>query len=102
MNNMPKLPTLPTIRSKGYSKCTCGCQGLTQGAFMPGHDSKLKAYVIRVERGLMNLDEFNEWPGIKSQIAKVIEMRASGKNVSFMRNVPLPEVEQAEGTGTEG
>lgn len=99
---MPALPALPTSRTASYSRCACGCQGLTQATFMPGHDSKLKAYVIRVERGAMTLADFAEWPGIAKQIEAVMKMRVEGKNPSFMRGVDLPEAPEAEGTGTEG
>lgn len=48
--SLPKLPSLP--KSKTLVRCACGCTGLTQSRFVPGHDATLKGMRIRVERGL--------------------------------------------------
>lgn len=50
MKSLPKLPSLP--KAKSLVRCACGCNGLTQNRFVPGHDSKLKGMRIRVERSL--------------------------------------------------
>lgn len=104
---LPQLPAMPSAtRARRLRGCACGCGGTTQGTFVPGHDSKLKAYVMRIEAAIMKLEDFDDWPGIKAQVERVVAMRAKGQNPTFMRNVELPEQpeqEQAEeGTGTEG
>lgn len=53
--SLPKLPSLP--KSRVSVKCACGCNGLTQSRFVPGHDSTLKGMRIRVERGLWDRTE---------------------------------------------
>lgn len=57
--------------------CECGCGGSTKNRFMPGHDSKLGAWVLRVERGVMRLDEIPH-DGIKAAVARVLERRTAG------------------------
>ena len=52
MNNMPKLPSLPKL--KAQVKCACGCNGLTQSRFVPGHDSKLYGAIKRVKAGVFD------------------------------------------------
>ena len=52
MSNMPKLPKLPSLKS--LSRCECGCTGLTQSRFVPGHDSKLAGMIKRVKAGVWN------------------------------------------------
>jgi hypothetical protein len=55
-----KLPSLPALaRSpRPLVRCACGCFGLTQRRFVPGHDAKLAAWVKRVERGVLGADPF--------------------------------------------
>lgn len=90
--NLPALPSLPgSSRTGRLSACFCGCGGTTQATFMPGHDSVLKAWVIRVERGVVALTELNDFPGLKRRVAEVVKARSEGKNPTFMRNVELPE-----------
>lgn len=57
---MPELPALPSLPRKGKAprKCECGCQQLTRGGrFVPGHDAKVLAWAIRVERGVVNIED---------------------------------------------
>ena len=56
--NLVRLPALPSgTRSKVYVDCKCGCGGQTQSTFVPGHDSRLRGWILRVERGVMTLAE---------------------------------------------
>lgn len=50
MKNAPKLPSLPKMKS--LSRCACGCDGLTQSRFVPGHDSKLYGMIKRIKAGV--------------------------------------------------
>lgn len=56
--SVPVLPVLPRSASRrgGSGTCLCGCPGTTGGRFVPGHDSKLLAWVLHVERGTVTLD----------------------------------------------
>lgn len=41
--------------------CACGCGKSTKGGkFLPGHDSKLRAYIEKSVGGLLNLKEIIE------------------------------------------
>jgi hypothetical protein len=51
--------------------CECGCGGATQRRFVPGHDSILRAWVMRVERGVIGLDEIPH-DGIRASVARVL------------------------------
>lgn len=95
--SLPQLPSLPSSsRPRRLRACFCGCGGTTASTFCPGHDATLKAWVIRVERGIVALEDIGH-AGLARQVAAIVALRASGKNVTFMRNVELPEpVEQTE------
>jgi hypothetical protein len=99
MAHLPSLPSLPSAsRARRLSACFCGCGTPTASTFAPGHDSTLKAWVIRVERGVIGIGDIDH-DGLQSRVAQVVALRASGKNVSFMRNVALPEVAEVEQAG---
>jgi hypothetical protein len=52
--NLPALPKLPKMRKGGSGICLCGCGAATSGGrFAPGHDARLLAVVLRIERGIM-------------------------------------------------
>lgn len=96
--SLPALPSLPSAsRARRLRACACGCGGTTQGTFVPGHDSTLKAWVIRVERGIIDATpEDIPHAGLLAAVKNVLAIRASGKNVTFMRNVDLPVREEAK------
>lgn len=57
---VPKLAPLPKMpkaarKPKPLHACACGCGGTTAGRFAPGHDSRLKGWALRVERGVVKL-----------------------------------------------
>lgn len=59
--DLPSLPALPKTRSrkeKPLKPCECGCGGQTKSKYAPGHDSYMRGAALRVERGLMTLDDF--------------------------------------------
>lgn len=49
-NSLPKLPSLPKIRTR--VACACGCGTLCGNRFAPGHDAKLVGYVKRINAGV--------------------------------------------------
>lgn len=54
--NLPALPKLPKLPRKAKAKntaCGCGCGLMVARRFAPGHDGRLHAWVLRVERGLI-------------------------------------------------
>ena len=58
MNKKPlsPLPPLPSSsRRRPVVACACGCGGDTQRRFVPGHDSRLRGWMLRVERGILTL-----------------------------------------------
>lgn len=58
-NAMPTLPTMPKANRKAKPEhdCFCGCGGRTKSTWTPGHDGRATGWAIRVERGIMKLDE---------------------------------------------
>jgi hypothetical protein len=55
--------------------CECGCGGLTQRRFVPGHDSILRAWVTRVERSVIDLNDIPH-DGIRAAVAQVLSQRS--------------------------
>jgi hypothetical protein len=59
-HGLPALPKLPKAarKPKPPKPCECGCGGQTRGGrFLPGHDARLHAWALRVERGHMKANE---------------------------------------------
>ncbi len=54
LTSLPGLPSLPSIKAR--RPCACGCAGLTQSRFMPGHDAKLYGWVRRAKAGVFAPD----------------------------------------------
>lgn len=54
-NKLASLPSLPRLpkKVKPMHRCECGCPGLTQSRFVPGHDARLHGWKLRVERALL-------------------------------------------------
>lgn len=63
-----KLPRLPRKPKPAVNACSCGCGTLVARRFVPGHDAKLHAWVIRVERGLLKLAEIKH-EGVRAAVA---------------------------------
>ncbi len=92
MKSMPKLPSMPKLKSQ--NKCACGCPGITGNRFVPGHDSKLKGMRLRVEAGVWNpnakgdvdaqLDALAEFMGPSYAIATAEEMRVDWTEESWL------------------
>lgn len=66
-NPTRKSESAPT-KAKGKTKnfCWCGCGGLTNGKFVPGHDARFHSLAKQVARGLV--DE-NDLPPVPCQEA---------------------------------
>lgn len=52
---LPPLPRAPRASKPASNPCACGCGHLTKSTFVPGHDSRLRGWVVRVERGVVAL-----------------------------------------------
>lgn len=65
---LPKLPRLPRKPKAAVNPCQCGCGTLVARRFVPGHDAKLHAWAIRVERGLLKLTEIKH-EGVRAAVA---------------------------------
>ena len=94
------LPPMPRKRSSKKSvprDCACGCGGKTRGGdYIPGHDSKLKAWLLRVERGVMKISDI-EHEGTRNAVKRVMkaggmEAVAVGKKKSAVADKSKPPV----------
>ena len=67
---LPKMPKAAR-KPKALVPCGCGCGGTTTRSFAPGHDSRLKGWVLRVERGVVKLADIpdGERQAVKAAIA---------------------------------
>lgn len=76
-SGLPKLPRLPRARkAKPPKPCECGCGGMTMGGrFIPGHDSRLKGWAIRIERNLIKYADIPD-EGVRKAVQKL--MKAGG------------------------
>lgn len=99
MSNMPKLPSLPKLKS--VNKCACGCKGLTQSRFVPGHDSKLYGMVKRIEHGVWakggdvtaQLDAIANWDGFGPEFAQAA---ADHMGIEWSADAWIERLEAAE------
>lgn len=74
---LPKLPRAPR-KPKPAQICQCGCGNQTKGGrFVPGHDARLHAWVLRVQRGVIKLNEIEhegERAAVKAHIQATAEV----------------------------
>ena len=54
---LPALPKMARMPRPKTNKCVCGCGQPTGNRFVPGHDSRLRGWVLRLERGLVKPEE---------------------------------------------
>lgn len=59
MATLTTMPTMPKAgrKAKPIHDCFCGCGMPTRSTWTPGHDGRATGWAIRVERGIMKLDE---------------------------------------------
>lgn len=71
-----KLPPLPRAKAKPKTlkPCECGCGGQTTKRFVPGHDSRQRGWVLRVERGYVKLSEIPD--GERQAVAAVLRAKS--------------------------
>jgi hypothetical protein len=63
LKSLPKLPSLPKLAKK-LNSCECGCGGFTGNRFVPGHDSRLKGWQIRITRTDADGNTLVQWEDI--------------------------------------
>ena len=92
-NTRKPLPVLPslTTRIHAWVDCRCGCGQQTQRTFAPGHDARLKGLIVRVVRGVMTLQEIEEWGGERTR--KAVEEGIADKALLRRWNIEIPTVE---------
>lgn len=56
MDKMTPMPRL-SKKAKTQTACVCGCGGMTGGTWVSGHDGRAMGWAIRVERGILQLEE---------------------------------------------
>jgi hypothetical protein len=91
---LPNLPSMPKGRAiSNWAKCRCGCGGNTQSTFVPGHDARLRGLMLRTLRGIMTLEQVEEWGGIGTR--KAVESALRDANIIARWNLQ-PEIEAAK------
>lgn len=72
---LPALPPMPKAarKPKPAKVCECGCGGSTRGGrFIPGHDSYLKSWALRVERGVVAIADVPD--GHREAVEKLLKI----------------------------
>lgn len=89
-NSLPSLPSVARVRP--LFSCTCGCGLLTQRAFTPGHDARLKGLIIRVVRGVMTLEDVRTWAEDRGD-QTVAAVKKAMANAALMKrwNIVIPK-----------
>lgn len=77
---MAALPALPRAgrRAKAIVPCACGCGMGTKGTWHPGHDGRATGWAVRVERGMLKLEDVpaNERAGAAIMLRRRAEAAA--------------------------
>jgi hypothetical protein len=82
---LPALPKMARMPRPKINKCECGCGHLTGNRFVPGHDSRLRGWVLRLERGLVTPDQIPQG----EREAAMRELTKQGKAANtIVENVP--------------
>lgn len=102
-NRMPSLPSLPKIKTS--VRCACGCTGLTQSRFVPGHDAKLLGRVRRVKAGVFDkenptdltaqLDASLTWLTVGEVEATAEEMGIKWTEATYLKRLAKAEEKTA-------
>ena len=94
-----RLPPLPRAgkKQKPQVECMCGCGELTRSKYAPGHDSYLRGWVLRVERGYVKISEVPE----QHQAAVKREMKANKAKAAKATEAEAPELEETTADPTE-
>lgn len=79
LNALPPLPRMTRASRPATNACLCGCGGLTSSRFVPGHDSRLRGWVLRVERGQIDINDALITKGERVEILKAIDARDHGR-----------------------
>lgn len=68
---LPPLPRKPKPRPT--QDCECGCGNPTKSRFVPGHDSRLRGWILRVERGFVKIGDVPD--GERQVVARHVKAR---------------------------
>lgn len=76
---MITLPAMPRTgrKAKPMHGCACGCGMETRSTWHPGHDGRATGWALRVERGIITIDEVpaNERKGCEIMLARRAEAK---------------------------
>ena len=81
-----RMPALPKLGKSGKAPhaCLCGCGRMTKGTWFPGDDGRATGWAVRIERGILTLDEVpaNERKGAEYILLRRATENAEAKAVS--------------------
>lgn len=73
-----RLPPLPKAsKPKPLVPCECGCKNLTRSRFYPGHDSRMRGWILRLDRKLIKPSDIPD--GEREAVQAFIRARDKGK-----------------------
>lgn len=74
-----RLPALPAINGKSGAThpCCCGCGMPTKRSWYPGHDGRATGWAVRIERGIIKIDDVPENERAGARI--MLQRRAADK-----------------------
>lgn len=85
------LPALPKAARKAAEKhpCACGCGFQTSAQFVPGHDSRLRGWVIRLARKAI---EPTAIPDGERQVAEKVLRKATNAKLDIDSRLKVSEL----------
>ena len=75
-----RMPSLPSMSKAGaIHGCACGCGLPTRRTWYPGHDGRATGWAIRIEKGIIKMDDVpeNERAGARIMLLKRAEELAA-------------------------
>lgn len=96
---LPPLPKSPG-KKKPLKPCKCGCGSQTRAIWYPGHDSRMRGWILRVERGYVKLSEIPD--GERQAVAAEIKLRrkVDGKSAAAGEGKSAEVASKPEATET--
>lgn len=89
------LPKMPKSARKDRPKhdCGCGCAGQTANNFLPGHDSRLRGWALRIQADVVKLKDVPD--GERQKVTAFMKSLPEGTTITAHTPVAPPKVKKA-------